>query len=65
MNNILQKAGRTCFRLRKILLKNKTQPRKSAYEKRRNYCVNFFEKKKKNFFEKLETRCITVKSPGE
>lgn len=65
MNNILQKAGRTCFRLRKILLKNKTQPRKLAYKKRRNYCVNFFEKKKKTFFEKLETRYITVKSPGE
>ena len=65
MNKILQNAGRTCSSLRKIFLKNKTQPRKLAYKKRRNYCVNFFEKKKKNFFEKLETRCITVKSPGE
>ena len=65
MNNILQKAGRTCFRLHKILLENKTQPRKLANKKRRNYCVNFFEKKKKTFFEKLETRYITVKSPGE
>ena len=57
MNNILQKAGRTCFRLRKILLKNKTPPRKLAYKKRRNYCVNFFVKKRKLFLKnwKLST----------
>ena len=52
MNNILQKAGRTCFRLRKILLKNKAQPRKLAYKKRRDYCVNFFERKKRKLFLK-------------
>ena len=57
MNNILQKAGRTCFRLRKILLKNKTQPRKLAFKKQRNYCVNFFVKKRKLFLKnwKLST----------
>ena len=46
MNNILQNAGRTCSSLRKIFLKNKTQPRKLAYKKRRNYCVNFLQKKR-------------------
>ena len=47
MNKILQNAGRTCSSLRKIFLKNKTQPRKLAYKKRRNYCVNFLQKKRK------------------
>ena len=64
MKNILQKAAMTCSRFRKILLKNKTQPQKVAYEKQGTTALIFFMKKK-IFFEKLGTKDITVKSPGE
>ena len=51
MNNILQKAGRTCFRLRKILLKIKHNlenwPIKSE-----EIIVLIFSKKKRKLFLK-------------
>ena len=53
-----------CSRLRKILLKNKTQPQKVAYEKQETTALIFFMKKK-IFFEKLGTKDIAVKSLGE
>ena len=45
MNKTLQKAVMTRSRLRNKFLKNKTQSKKTAYKKKRNYCVSLFRKK--------------------
>ena len=59
MNKALIKAVMTRSRLRSKFLKNKTQSNKTANKKQRNYCVSLFRKKKKSFFENLDTKNIT------
>ena len=59
MNKALQKAVMTRSRLRNKFLKNKTQSNESAYKKQRNCCVSLFRKRKKSFFENLDTKNIT------
>ena len=59
MNKTLQKALMTSSRLRNKFLKNKSQSDETAYKKQKNYCVSFFRKEKKSFFENLDTKNIT------
>ena len=57
-NKTLQKAVMTRSRLRNRFLKNKTHSNETVYKKQRNYCQSF-ERKKKSFFENLDTKNIT------
>ena len=60
VNKELSKAMMLRTKLRNKFLKQKTTETRSAYNKKRNICVNILRKTKKSYFENLDIKRTLV-----
>ena len=51
--------------MRNTFLKTKTDANKKAYNKQRNYCVHYFRREKKSFFNNLNKRLSIINVSGK
>ena len=58
MNKELEKEIMHITRLRKNLLRNRSDENKRKYSKQRNYCVSLLRKTKKNYYSNLNEKEI-------